>query len=63
MLGAERYQFARRRDEIERVQGAQRVGREFYPFLIALLALVVGLEHLLANRFYPAERASAAAAA
>jgi len=32
--------------------GEARMGREFYPFLLPLLALILGLEHLLANRFY-----------
>ncbi len=28
------------------------IGREFYPFLLALLAAVLGCEHLMSNRFY-----------
>ena len=52
VLGKERYQVARSREEIVRQVGIARVGREFYPLLIAALALVLGLEHLLANRFY-----------
>jgi hypothetical protein len=51
-LGAKRYQLARSRDEIVREVGETRVGREFYSYLIAILALVLGVEHLLANRFY-----------
>jgi hypothetical protein len=53
LLGEDRYQLARQRDQIQRVQGQQRAGREFFPFLAALLALVLIAEHLLANRFYP----------
>jgi hypothetical protein len=56
VFGEGKYQFASRRDEIERVQGAQRVGREFYPLLMFVAALVLGIEQLLANRFYPPER-------
>lgn len=52
LLGAGRYHFARSQDEIVLGVGEARMGREFYPFLLPLLALVLGLEHLLANRFY-----------
>jgi hypothetical protein len=52
VFGPQRYQFARNRDEIDWGQRDARVGREFYPYLIAMLALLLGLEHLLANRFY-----------
>lgn len=52
LFGENRYQLARHRDEIEREQGHQRGGREFYPVLMALMAVVLMLEHLLANRFY-----------
>ncbi|MGM0486708.1 MAG: BatA domain-containing protein [Planctomycetota bacterium] len=51
-LGRNRYQLAHDREQIEREQGHQRTGREFYSLLIAVLAVVVILEHLLANRFY-----------
>ncbi len=52
MLGKDRYQLARNRDEIVLEVGHARVGREFYPYLMALLVIVVGLEHLFSNRFY-----------
>jgi len=52
LLGAGRYHFARSQDEIVLGVGEARMGREFYPFLLPLLALILGLEHLLANRFY-----------
>lgn len=52
ILGAGRYHFARNTDEIVIGVGEARVGREFYPALIGLVALVLALEHLLANRFY-----------
>ncbi|MFW6170550.1 MAG: BatA domain-containing protein, partial [Planctomycetota bacterium] len=51
-LGKNRYQLAHDRTQIEREQGHQRSGREFYSLLIAVLAVVLILEHLLANRFY-----------
>ena len=52
VMGGERYRYARNRDEIELTVDQARLGREFYPFLVALLALVLGMEYLLANRFY-----------
>ena len=51
-LGRGRYQLAREIDEIVREQGEQRVGREFFPLLVLLMAGVLGIEALLANRFY-----------
>jgi len=52
VLGAGRFHAARSREEIDRGIGEARVGREFYPFLLLTLVVVLGLEHLLANRFY-----------
>lgn len=51
-LGKDRYQLARDKDEIEMEVGEARVGREFYSHLIVLLIVVLGIEHLMANRFY-----------
>jgi Aerotolerance regulator N-terminal len=52
VLGAGRYHFARNIDEIQFGVGEARMGREFYPLLLALLAIILALEQLLANRFY-----------
>jgi hypothetical protein len=52
MLGNQRFRFARNRDEIVLEVGEARAGREFYPFLIVVVVLVLGLEQTLANRFY-----------
>jgi hypothetical protein len=52
LLGADRYQLARDRVQIEREQGNQRSGREFFPLLLVVLTITLMLEHLLANRFY-----------
>ncbi len=52
LLGAGRFRLAHGRQEIDRNVSAGRVGRELYPLLIFLVALVLGGEHLLANRFY-----------
>ncbi|MCB9875321.1 MAG: BatA domain-containing protein [Planctomycetaceae bacterium] len=51
-LGKGRYQLARDKDEIELEVGEARVGREFYSHLLVLLVMVLGIEHLMANRFY-----------
>ncbi len=51
-LGPGRYQLARNQQEIELGVGEARVGREFYGHLLVLLVVVLGVEHLLANRFY-----------
>lgn len=58
LLGEDRYQLAREREQIVRVQGTQRAGREFFPLLMVLLAVTLLLEQLLANRFYPDQDAS-----
>lgn len=52
MFGAGRAHYARNQDQIVLGVGEARMGREFYPFLLLLLALTLGLEHLLSNRFY-----------
>ncbi len=52
LLGAGRFRLAHGREEIDRSVSVGRVGRELYPLLIVLVALILGAEHLLANRFY-----------
>lgn len=52
VFGEYPYHVARDETQIEREFTAGRVGRELYPLLIALVALVLGLEHIVANRFY-----------
>jgi hypothetical protein len=52
ILGRGRYQLARSKDEINRAVGTDRIGSEFYPLLVTLLACLLGMEHVLANRFY-----------
>ncbi len=54
LLGADRYQVARKQDEIQRRVGLARRGYELYPYAMMLLALLMGLEHWVANRFYRA---------
>ncbi len=52
LLGAGRFKLAHNREEIDRTVSVGRVGRELYPILIFLVALAVGGEQLLSNRFY-----------
>ncbi|MDP6445340.1 MAG: hypothetical protein QF805_16190, partial [Pirellulaceae bacterium] len=52
VFGEDRWSLVEQMTEIERAQGAQRVGREFYPLLMVVLVMLLGMEHLLANRFY-----------
>ena len=46
------FHIARSRDQIDRSVSMARVGRELYPPLIFLVAIVLALECLTANRFY-----------
>ena len=52
LLGENRYQLARGRNEIEFGVRQKRLGQEFFPLLMLLVAIVLALEHVLANRFY-----------
>ncbi|MEM7453515.1 MAG: BatA domain-containing protein [Planctomycetota bacterium] len=52
LLGAGRYQVAREQNEIQRQQGTTRRGQEFYPLLVLMMVLILGVEHLMSNRFY-----------
>lgn len=52
VFGDVAFQLARDRAEIDRHISTGRVGRELFPLLALLLALVLAGEHLLANRFY-----------
>jgi hypothetical protein len=51
-LGKEHYRYAENWETFTREIHQGRAGREFFPLLAALLALALGMEHLLANRFY-----------
>jgi len=52
LFGTTKYRLARTRAQIDRDVSVGRVGRELYPPLILVLALVLGLEMLVADRFY-----------
>lgn len=51
-LPKERVRLADNLDEVEAYVSVGRSGRELYPWMIALVAMVWGAEHVLANRFY-----------
>jgi hypothetical protein len=51
-LGKDRVHIARSQEEIEVRVGQGRVGRELFPALVVALAIVLGIESLLSNRFY-----------
>jgi len=52
VFGPMEYRVAQNRNQIERDQQHGRVGQELFPLLIALVALMLGLEYFVANRFY-----------
>ncbi len=52
LLGNDRYQLARQRNELQRQQGTARQGQEFYPILALLMSLLLALELVMSNRFY-----------
>ncbi len=52
VFGPVKYRLAHTREQIDRDISMGRVGRELFPALILLLAVVLGLEMLVANRFY-----------
>jgi hypothetical protein len=52
VFGPLKYQLAHTRQQIDRDVSAGRVGRELFPPLILLVAVILGLEMLMSNRFY-----------
>ena len=52
LLGKDGYRLARSIREIDRGIDESRMGREFYPFLILLAAVILAMEFAVANRFY-----------
>jgi hypothetical protein len=57
-IGKDRTRLARTRAEIEVRVGLARTGRELFPVVILVVALVLAAEHWLANRFYEAPSAA-----
>jgi hypothetical protein len=52
LLGKETYRLARDIEQVERSVATGRTGQELFPLLITLVAVILGCEHVLANRFY-----------
>jgi len=52
LFGDVPYRIARDRNQLEGDRRRQRVGRELFGLLILLMAVALGIEHVLANRFY-----------
>jgi len=59
-FGNDHVRIARNEGEIRRSVNVGRVGYELFPGLIVLVALILGCEHLLSNRFYGEVRPAAA---
>jgi hypothetical protein len=55
-FGPVKLQLARTREQIDRSISMGRVGRELFPMLILIVALVLALEMLIANRFYKRDK-------
>lgn len=51
-LGQDRYELATKQDEIQRQQGTMRRGQEFYPLVVIMMLVIMGVEFLMSNRFY-----------
>jgi len=52
VFGPMKFQLAHTREQIDRDISTGRVGRELFPPLMVMVALVLALEMLVANRFY-----------
>src|SRR5206468_13118053 len=52
ILGEAPFSLARDREQINRQLTETRVGHDLFPLLIALAAIMLAAEHVLANRFY-----------
>jgi hypothetical protein len=52
LLGKDKYGLATGLDELKRVQGEERVGRELFPWVMLGILVLVTIESLLANTFY-----------
>ena len=52
VFGPHDYHLARNREELDDKISYERVGRQLFSMLIILVAAVLGIEHVMANRFY-----------
>ncbi len=54
-LGKDRYRVASSRRQLEDRVSTGRVGLKLFPYIMLFVALALGLEHVLSNRFYKSE--------
>lgn len=54
MFGKKAFQLSQNKEDLSRSIGTQRVGSEFYSWLMALLVLILALEQLMSGAFYRA---------
>jgi hypothetical protein len=52
LFGPFRPNMARTLDQLDRATAVGRVGRDLYPPAIFFLAVLLGMEYVVANRFY-----------
>lgn len=52
LLGEKKYALAENADELKRVTAEVRVGREMFPWIMALILALITAENFLANRFH-----------
>lgn len=55
VFGQREFRLAHNAQDISRVVRTGRIGHELFPFLIVAVAVAVGLEQIVANRFYRKE--------
>jgi hypothetical protein len=55
-LPKDRFRLAENLEAVEEYVDVGRSGRELFPWMIGLVAIIWGAEHLLANRFYREEK-------
>ena len=56
LFGPFEYRLAQNLDQLDRQINTARVGRELFPLLILIVAVVLGAEHVLANKFYRGDK-------
>lgn len=57
VFGEQPFRMARNVEDMQRQVSTGRLGQEFYPLLIVLVAMAIGCEQFVANRFYRQEPA------
>jgi hypothetical protein len=60
-LGRPELPIATTEEQIERDIDQARIGKEFYPFLLPLLVIILAAEYVMANRFYASSEPNAMA--